>query len=191
MKHIFEFEAFSLHEENTVKTAFKNLEEFIQKNPTGKKLAEDCQKLVKAMRGAGTDEDAIMDVFKSIKSKDELVKLLALWDSMDINYEKSAQDFFTGLYKTFSGQSGSYEKTVKNRWNLVSSGMRDVFSNLDFWNAPSGSPEVQKYLAIRKAWYDKNPNMKETSLSYWLKEELDESELKELNDILKKFGFSF
>jgi hypothetical protein len=43
----------------------------------------------------------------------------------------------------------------------------------------------------REDFYKKNPELKLTKLSYWLKEELDEKELAKLNGIIKKFGMKF
>lgn len=190
MQHVLEFDGF-LNEANSPQKAMGILAEYVRNNPAGKKLAADCQVLVKAMRGMGTKEDAIMNVFKSLKSKDEFVKLLALWDSLDLNYEQSGEHILGSIFKAFSGTGGAYEKNVSNRWNILSPTMKDICSKAAFWNSKGGSSETEKYLKARKEWYAKNPKMKETSLNYWLKEELDSSELADLNAIIKKFGVKF
>ncbi len=189
MRHLSNFENFSLNESQSGHKAMKFLD-LAKKDPAVKKYAEDCEKLVKSMSGAGTNEDKIMEVFKSLKSKEELGKLLAMWDSLDLNYEKSGENFFVSFAKIFSGTSGAYEKQVKNRYNIMSPWMKDIIDTAQFWKERGGT-NVDAYFKARKEWYDKNPNQKETSLNYWLKEELNDEEMKNLNDIVKKWGVKF
>ncbi len=181
MQHLLEFEIFDplYEDEVSFRTALKNLDFYIKQNPAGKKVAEDCKTLLKAMKGMGTDEDAIYGVFNSIKTKDEMNRLLVLWDTLGCNYESSAQNYFVSIAKAWSSTFQHFPKFMK-----------DVILNMKFWDKPQQT-EMDKYLKAKEEWYKKNPQARATSLSYWLKEELDAKELAKVNAIVKKFGIKF
>ena len=195
MKHIKLYESFNsdgedLIFENWSGSKFKALEDYVKKNPEAKAASKRCETLYKAMEGTGTDESAIYGVFSKLKTKAELVQLIAIWDILDVNYIEAAGSGLGGILDFFTGRDDAFSKQASNKWNLYSSVMKDTLSKLAFWNKP-GTPNVDAYIKHRDAFYKKHPDMKSTKLSFWLKEELNGEEIAKLNKIIKKFGIQF
>jgi len=214
MKHItlFEnyFESDSSHLSEGIGRAkqlfTEDLQEYVKKNPQGKIIANSCLELFKAMDGLGTDEDAIDQVFTKIKSKEELVKLIALWDVMGRDYDKSdITEIFKSIGNFFAGRGDAFEKEISNKWNLFPLGMKDQFNGMFGFvtgkdkqkyteygtQGHVAGPLVTGYLKAREDFFKKFPAKKSTALSYWLREELDEEALAKVNGIIKKFGVQF
>jgi hypothetical protein len=156
--------------------------------------------------GLGTDEDAIYSVFTKIKSKEELVKLIALWDVMGRDYDISdVTEFFKTIVNFFAGRGDAFEKEISNKWNLFPLQMKDQFNGMFGFvtgkdkqkyteygtQGHVAGPLVTGYLKAREDFFKKFPAKKSTALSYWLREELDEEALAKVNGIIKKFGVQF
>ena len=211
MKHIKLFENYfesdnssQLFEGDSEKAVIESLQKYLKNDPQGKLVADSCLELFKAMDGLGTDEDAIYSVFTKIKSKEELAKLIALWDIMDREYEKSD---FTEIFKSvgnfISGRRDAFAKEISNRWNMFPLAMKDHFNGMfgfvtgnkqkytEYAKGHVAGPLVTGYLKAREDFFKKFPAKKSTALSYWLREELDEEALAKVNGIIKKFGVQF
>jgi hypothetical protein len=209
MKHITLFENYSSHlfeeEDNRLTQTAEMIQEYIKKNPQGKIVAKSCLELFKAMDGLGTDEDAIYSVFTKIKSKEELVQLIAIWDVVGGDYDKSdITEIFKSVGNFFAGRGDAYAKEISNRWNMFSLGMKDFYKGMlgtltgdkqkytEYGTkGKDAGPLVTGYLKAREDFFKKYPAKKSTSLSYWLREELDEEALAKVNGIIKKFGVQF
>jgi hypothetical protein len=200
MKHIQLFENFTessdqLLEVNTSDYLSKAsiIGKYIKENPKAKAAAENCKAIWEAMQGTGTDEAAILSVFSKLKTKAELIQIIALWDLFDFNY-MSATTGGSGLgslvWDVLSGRQDAFTKQVSNAWNRYPASIKDTLSSLDFWNKPE-TKNIDAWNKAREDFYKKNPKLKPTKLSYWLKEELDEEEIAKLNTVIKKFGMKF
>ena len=211
MKHIKLFENYfesdnssQLFEGDSEKAVIESLQKYLKNDPQGKLVADSCLELFKAMDGLGTDEDAVYSVFTKIKSKEELAKLIALWDIMDRGYESSD---FTEIFKSvgnfISGRRDAFAKEISNRWNMFPLAMKDHFNGMfgfvtgnkqkytEYAKGHVAGPLVTGYLKAREDFFKKFPAKKSTALSYWLREELDEEALAKVNGIIKKFGVQF
>ena len=213
MKHITLFENYFESDSSHLFEGFgaalrgftEDLQEYVKNNPQGKIIAKSCLELFKAMDGLGTDEDAIDQVFTKIKSKEELVKLIALWDVMGRDYDKSdITEIFKSIGNFFAGRGDAYAKEISNRWNMFSLGMKDFYKGMlgtltgdkqkytEYGTkGKDAGPLVTGYLKAREDFFKKFPAKKSTALSYWLREELDEEALAKVNGIIKKFGVQF
>jgi hypothetical protein len=196
MKYIKLYETFDSSAEPILEDAYNRnkvavIAKYIKDNPAAKQAAENCKTLWKAMQGTGTDEDAIFSVFSKIKTKAELIQLMALWDLFDFNYSSGGGSGLAFFGELVSGRVDAFSKQVSNRWNIFPAMMKDVISSMNFWKKDGGTGNVEAYWKAREEFYKKNPNLRLTKLSYWLKEELNEEELAKLNGIVKKFGVKF
>lgn len=194
MKHIQLFENFIESSDQLLETKYERrkasiIGKYIKENPKAKAAAENCKTLWKAMEGTGTDENAIFSVFSKLKTKTELIQIIALWDLFDFNYISNGSGL-GGFWEGLSGRQDAFTKQVSNAWNRYPALLKDTISNLDFWNSGE-SKNMDAWNKAREDFYKKNPELKLTKLSYWLKEELDEKELAKLNGIIKKFGMKF
>ena len=137
----------------------------------------------------GTDEAAIFSVFSKIKTKGEMIQLMAIWDMNGWSYGNVSTNAADLRYfiNFLTGRDDAYGKKVSNRINLLGRKMKDLFITPGFWNSPS-SPAADAYMKARAEWFKKNPSQQKTNLFYWLREELDTEELAKLNGIIKKFG---
>ena len=198
MKHVKLFEDFLFEGDPVVVTSgqevievTKQVADYIKKSPKAKKSFDYTVTLFKAMTGSGTDEAAIFSVFSKIKTKGEMVQIMAFWDMFDFNYNYSGQNMIVGALKIFAkiltGNFGEYEKKVSGRLDKMGSWAKNTLNNLDFWNK-ADTRSTDAYYKARSAWYKKYPNQRETSLFYWLREDLNEEELAKLNGMIKKFG---
>lgn len=198
MKHVKLFEDFLFEggpviatQGQEVITVTKQIADYIKKSPTAKTSVQYCMTLMKAMGGSGTDEAAIFSVFSKIKTKGEMVHLIAIWDMCDYNYNAEGQNilvaYLKALSKMFTGKLGEFEKKVSGRLDKMGSWAKDTLNSLDFWNK-ADTRATDAYWKARAAWYKKYPNQRETSLFYWLREDLNEEELAKLNGMIKKFG---
>ncbi len=211
MKHItlFEnyFESDSSHlfeADNRLTQTAEMIQEYIKKNPQGKIVAKSCLELFKAMDGLGTDEDAIYSVFTKIKSKEELGQLIAIWDVLGRDYDKSdITEIIRSVGNFFAGRGDAYAKEISNSWNMFPLGMKDFYKGMlgtltgdkqkytEYAKGKDAGPLVTGYLKARGDFFKKYPAKMSTSLSYWLREELDEEALAKVNGIIKKFGVQF
>ena len=194
MKHIQLFENFIESSDQLLETKYERrkasiIGKYIKENPKAKAAAENCKTLWRAMKGTGTDENAIFSVFSKLKTKTELIQIIALWDLFDFNYISNGSGL-GGFWEGLSGRQDAFTKQVSNAWNRYPALLKDTISNLDFWNSGE-SKNMDAWNKAREDFYKKNPELKLTKLSYWLKEELDEKELAKLNGIIKKFGMKF
>ena len=183
----------------------EDLQKYVKNNPQGKLIANSCLELFKAMDGLGTDEDAVYSVFAKIKSKEELVKLIALWDIMDRDYETSdITEIFKSIGNFFAGRGDELAKEISNRYNMFPLAMKDHFNGMFGFATGDkqkyteygtkghyAGPLVTGYMKSREDFFKKFPAKKSTSLSYWLREELDEEALAKVNGMIKKFGVQF
>ena len=175
------------------------LQKYVKNNPQGKIVANSCLELFQAMDGLGTDEDAVYSVFAKIKSKEELAKLIALWDVMGRDYETSdVAEMIRSLGNLMAGRGDAFAKEISNKWNLFPLAMKDTFSGMFDFDSGWGKkkvyatgPLVTGYLKARADFFKKYPAKASTSLSYWLREELDEEDLAKVNGMIKKFGIQF
>ena len=169
----------------------KGIADLIKKSPKAKQSVEYCRQLVDTMRGFGTDESKIYSIFSKIKTKGEMIQIMAIWDMCDYNYDFQGQNILvsTGrlMKKIFTGNLGEYDKKVSGRLDRMGSWAKDTLNSLDFWNK-ADTRATDAYYKERAAWFKKNPTQQKTSLFYWLREELDTEELAKLNGIIKKFG---
>ena len=196
MKHIRLFEDILFEGEPDVGKKFfggvvvsQQVVDYIKKSPKAKQSLEYCKTLATAMDRFGTDEAAIFSVFSKIKTKGEMIQLMAIWDMNGWSYGNvvtSAADL-KNFINFFTGRDDAYGKKVSNRINLLGRKMKDLFITPGFWNSPS-SPAADAYMKARAEWFKKNPSQQKTNLFYWLREELDTEELAKLNGIIKKFG---
>ena len=198
MKHVELFEDFLFEGDPAVVTkgqevitVSKQIADYIKKSPKAKKSFEYCTTLVEAMSGSGTDEAAIFSVFSKIKTKGEMIQIMAIWDMCDYNYDLQGQNILvsTGrlMKKIFTGNYTEYDKKVSGRLDRMGRWAKDTLNSLDFWNK-ADTRATDAYFKERAAWYKKYPTQKETSLFYWLREDLNEEELAKLNGMIKKFG---
>ena len=198
MKHVKLFEDFLFEGGPVVVTSgqevievTKQIADYIKKSPKAKKSFDYTVTLFKAMSGSGTDEAAIFSVFSKIKTKGEMIQIMAFWDMFDFNYDFSGQNILvsTGrlMKKIFTGNLGEYDKKVSGRLDRMGSWAKDTLNSLDFWNK-ADTRATDAYYKARSAWYKKYPNQRVTSLFYWLREDLNEEELAKINGIIKKFG---
>ena len=197
MKHIRLFEDFLFEGEPDVGKKFfggvvvsQQVVDYIKKSPKAKQSLEYCKTLATAMDRFGTDEAAIFSVFSKIKTKGEMIQVMAIWDMNNYDYDKAQGifgSFASSAKQLFTGNSDAYDKKVSNRINLLGRKMKDLFITPGFWNSPS-SPAADAYMKARAEWFKKNPSQQKTNLFYWLREELDTEELAKLNGIIKKFG---
>ena len=198
MKHVKLFEDFLFEGDPVVVTSgkevievTKQIADYIKKSPTAKKSFDYTVTLFKAMSGSGTDEAAIFSVFSKIKTKGEMVQIMAIWDMCDYNYDFQGQNILasTGrlMKKIFTGNLGEYDKKVSGRLDRMGSWAKDTLNSLDFWNK-ADTRAADAYYKERAAWFKKNPSQQNTSLFYWIREELDSEELAKVNGIIKKFG---
>ena len=198
MKHVKLFEDFLFEggpviatQGQEVITVSKQIADYIKKSPTAKTSVQYCLTLVEAMSGSGTDEAAIFSVFSKIKTKGEMIQIMAIWDMCDYNYDLQGQNilvaYLKALSKMFTGKLGEFEKKVSGRLDKMGSWAKDTLNSLDFWNK-ADTRATDAYWKARAAWYKKYPNQRETSLFYWLREDLNEEELAKLNGMIKKFG---
>ena len=183
----------------------EDLQKYVKNNPQGKLIANSCLELFKAMDGLGTDEDAVYSVFAKIKSKEELAKLIALWDIMDRTYKKSdIAEMIRSLGNLMAGRGDAFAKEISNKWNMFPLAMKDHFNGMfgfatggdkqkytEYAKGHTAGPLVTGYLKAREDFFKKYPAKKSTSLSYWLREELDEEALAKVNGMIKKFGIQF
>jgi hypothetical protein len=195
MKHIQLFENFIESSDQLLETRYERhkasiIGKYIKENPKAKAAAENCKTLWKAMEGTGTDENAIFSVFSKLKTKAELIQIIALWDLFDFNYTTGNGSGLSGFWDGLSGRQDAFTKQISNAWNRYPALLKDTISNLDFWNKTE-TKNLDAWNKAREDFYKKNPELKLTKLSYWLKEELDEKELAKLNGIIKKFGMKF
>jgi hypothetical protein len=196
VKHIKLFEGFIsessdlLLEDNYGANKADIIAKYIKENPKAKAAAQNCKTLWHAMRGHGTDEDAILSVFSKLKTKAELVQLIALWDLFDFSYNAAGGAGLGHVWDVITGKQDAFTKQVSNAWNRYPAGIKDALSSLDFWNKPE-TKNMDAWNKAREDFYKKNPQLRLTKLSYWLKEELDDEEIAKLNAIVKKFGMKF
>ena len=184
----------------------EDLQKYVKNNPQGKIVANSCLELFKAMDGLGTDEDAVYSVFAKIKSKEELAKLIALWDIMDRTYKTSdVAEMIRSLGNLMAGRGDAFAKEISNRWNMFGLGMQDFYKGMIGFatggdkqkyteygtKGKDAGPLVTGYLKAREDFFKKYPDKASTSLSYWLREELDEEDLAKVNGMIKKFGIQF
>jgi hypothetical protein len=202
MKHVRLFEEFlgfespneiqkrlQKEEAERYRNASKKIDAIIKKSPKAKLSVQYCTYLLKAMSGDGTDEAKIFSVFSKIKTKGEMIQIMAIWDMCDYNYDKS-QGFWGRFAKEMGsifGNSNEYDKKVSGRLDKMGRWAKDTLNSLDFWNK-ADTRATDAYYKERAAWYKKYPSQQSTSLFYWLREELDSEELAKLNGIIKKFG---
>lgn len=173
----------------------KGIADLIKKSPKAKQSVEYCRQLVDTMRGFGTDESKIYSIFSKIKTKGEMIQIMAIWDMMGLNYDLDDPKIPLGrmaavaswLGKKITGTSDAYARQVSNRINLLGRNIKDTLNSLDFWNK-ADTRAADAYYKERAAWFKKNPNQQKTSLFYWLREDLDSEELAKLNGMIKKFG---
>ena len=168
----------------------QQLFDYIKKSPKAKKSWEYCTSLLKAMAGLGTDEDLIFSVFSKIKTKGELIQIMAIWDMCDYNYEGAVNGdagAFSRMGKFLTGNYDAYDKKVSGRLDKMGRWAKDTLNSLDFWNK-ADTRATDSYYKERAAWFKKNPTQQKTSLFYWLREDLSSEELAKLNGIIKKFG---
>ena len=196
MKHIRLFEDFLFEGEPDVGKKFlggvvvsQQVVDYIKKSPKAKQSLEYCKTLATAMQSFGTDEAAIFSVFSKIKTKGEMIQLMAIWDMNGWSYGNVSTNAADLRYfiNFLTGRDDAYGKKVSNRINLLGRKMKDLFITPGFWNSPS-SPAADAYMKARAEWFKKNPSQQKTNLFYWLREELDTEELAKLNGIIKKFG---
>jgi hypothetical protein len=204
MKHVELFEDFLLEwespkeyqkrqekeEEERYQTASKKIAAIIKKSPKALLSVQYCDTLMTAMVGDGTDEAKIFSVFSKIKTKGEMIQIMAIWDMCDYNYDK-AQGIFGSFAKSvkdfFTGGDTAYDKKVSGRLDKMGRWAKDTLNSLDFWNK-ADTRATDAYYKERAAWFKKNPTQQKTSLFYWLREELDSGELAKVNGMIKKFG---
>ena len=194
MKHIQLFENFTESSDQLLEGSYERIEasiigNYIKEDPKAKAAAENCRALWKAMQGTGTDEAAILSVFSKLKTKAELIQIIALWDLFDFDYLAGGSGL-GGVWDVLSGRQDAFTKQVSNAWNRYPAAMKDTLSSMDFWNKPE-TKNMDAWNKAREDFYKKNPKLKQTKLSYWLKEELDEEEIAKLNTVIKKFGMKF
>jgi hypothetical protein len=202
MKHVRLFEEFlgfespkeiqrnaEKEEEERYKTASKKIDAIIKKSPKAKLSVQYCDTLRNAMAGDGTDEDKIFSVFSKIKTKGEMIQIMAIWDMCDYNYDKAGGIFagFGTAVKGFFTGDNAYDKKVSGRLDKMGRWAKDTLNSLDFWNK-ADTRATDAYYKERAAWFKKNPTQQKTSLFYWLREDLNEEELAKLNGMIKKFG---
>ena len=206
MKHVKLFEDFLFEADPVVVikgqkviAVSKQIFDYIKKSPKAKKSLEYCLTLLKAMAGGGTDEAAIFSVFSKIKTKGEMIQIMAIWDmcnyhySGDVNMGAGAWErikngsFFKYLMGDPESESDAYDKKVSGRLDKMGRWAKDKLNSLDFWNK-ADTRATDAYYKERAAWFKKNPTQQKTSLFYWLREDLDSEELAKLNGIIKKFG---
>jgi hypothetical protein len=194
MKHIELFENFLFEADPVMVTkgqkviqVSKQVADYIRKSPKAKKSLEYCTTLLKAMSGSGTDEAAIFSVFSKIKTKGEMVQIMAIWDMCDYNYNFSGQNMLaSALLIPFNNDA--YDKNfVSGRLDKMGRWAKDTLNSLDFWNK-ADTRATDAYYKARAAWYKKYPSQNVTSLFYWLREDLNEEELAKINGMIKKFG---
>jgi hypothetical protein len=174
-------------EEERYQTASKKIDAIIKKSPKAKLSVQYCNTLKDAMSGDGTDEAKIFSVFSKIKTKGEMIQIMAIWDMCDYNYDK-AQGVFGSFARHMKGGEGdAYDKKVSGRLDKMGRWAKDTLNSLDFWNK-ADTRATDAYYKERAAWFKKNPTQQKTSLFYWLREELDSEELAKLNGMIKKFG---
>jgi hypothetical protein len=164
--------------------------DYIKKSPKAKKSWEYCTYLLKAMAGKGTDEALIFSVFSKIKTKAELIQIMAIWDMLDYNYEGAINGdvaAFSRMGNFLTGKGDAYDKKFSGRLDQMGRWAKDTFNSLDFWNK-ADTRATDAYYKERAAWFKKNPTQQKTSLFYWLREDLNEEELAKLNGMIKKFG---
>ena len=207
MKHVKLFEDFLFEGDPVVVTkgqkvitVSKKIMDLIKKSPKAKKSLEYCLTLLKAMAGGGTDEAAIFSVFSKIKTKGELIQIMAVWDMCNYHYEGDVNGGagaweriknmsllkMIGLGDEY-GNSDAYDKNVSGRLDKMGRWAKDTLNSLDFWNK-ADTRATDAYYKERAAWFKKNPNQQKTSLFYWLREDLSSEELAKLNGMIKKFG---
>jgi hypothetical protein len=198
MKHIELFENFLFEADPVMVTkgqkviqVSKQVADYIKKSPKAMKSVEYCNTLVKAMAGSGTDEAAIFSVFSKIKTKGEMIQILAIWDMLGYNYDVSGQggaaNTLRFIGKLIMGNIDEYDKKVSGRLDKMGRWAKDTFNSLDFWNK-ADTRATDAYYKERAAWYKKYPSQRSTSLFYWLREDLNEEELAKINGMIKKFG---
>jgi hypothetical protein len=164
--------------------------DYIKKSPKAIKSVQYCNTLLKAMAGKGTDEAAIFSVFSKIKTKGELIQIMAIWDMCDYNYEGAVNGdvaAFSRMGNFLTGKFDAYDKKFSGRLDQMGRWAKDTFNSLDFWNK-ADTRATDAYYKERAAWFKKNPSQQKTSLFYWLREDLNEEELAKLNGMIKKFG---
>ena len=177
-------------EEERYQTASKKIDALIKKSPKAKLSLEYCYTLYNAMFGDGTDEAKIFSVFSKIKTKGEMIQVMAIWDMNNYDYDKAQGifgSFASSAKQLFTGNSDAYDKKVSGRLDKMGRWAKDTLNSLDFWNK-ADTRATDAYYKERAAWFKKNPTQQKTSLFYWLREELDTEELAKLNGIIKKFG---
>jgi len=191
MKHVKLFEDFLFEDDPGAISLTKQIVDLIKKSPKAIKSVEYCNTLAKAMAGSGTDEAAIFSVFSKIKTKGEMIQILAIWDMLGYNYDVSGQGSLTStlrvLGKLIMGTLDAYDKKVSGRLDQMGRWAKDTFNSLDFWNK-ADTRATDAYYKERAAWYKKYPSQLSTSLFYWLREDLNEEELAKINGMIKKFG---
>jgi hypothetical protein len=196
MKHVKLFEDFLfegdvpvIKGQNAIPVS-KQVFAYIKKSPKAKKSWEYCTALLKAMAGKGTDEAAIFSVFSKIKTKGELIQIMAIWDMCDYNYEGAVNGdvgAWSRMGNFLTGKFDAYDKKFSGRLDQMGRWAKDTFNSLDFWNK-ADTRAMDAYYKERAAWFKKNPSQQKTSLFYWLREELNEEELAKINGMIKKFG---
>jgi len=176
-------------EEERYRNASKKINAIIKKSPKAKLSVQYCDTLKNAMAGDGTDEAKIFSVFSKIKTKGEMIQIMAIWDMCDYNYDKNQGIFgsFASDVKGFFTGDNAYDKKVSGRLDHMGRWAKDTLNSLDFWNK-ADTRATDAYYKERAAWFKKNPTQQKTSLFYWLREDLNEEELAKLNGIIKKFG---
>jgi hypothetical protein len=197
MKHVKLFEDFLFEgdpvvvtKDQKVITVTKQIADLIKKSPKAIKSVEYCSILAEAMLGSGTDEAAIFSVFSKIKTKGEMIQIIAIWDMLGYNYTGETQGWaglLGVLKKRLIGEGDAYLKKVAGRLDVMGRWAKDTFNSLDFWNK-ADTRAMDAYYKERAAWYKKYPSQQSTSLFYWLREELNEEELAKINGMIKKFG---
>jgi hypothetical protein len=168
----------------------RQLYDYIKKSPKGEKSWKYCTYLLKAMAGKGTDEALIFSVFSKIKTKGELIQIMAIWDMCDYNYEGAINGdtaAWSRMSNFFTGKWDAYEKKFSGRLDKMGRWAKDTLNSLDFWNK-ADTRATDAYYKERAAWFKKNPTQQKTSLFYWLREDLNEEELAKINGMIKKFG---
>ena len=194
MKHVELFENFLFEGEFSSDINTQKIADIIKKSPKASQSVEYCRVLVDSMIGFGTDEAKLFSIFSKIKTKGEMVQLMAIWDMMGLNYDSDKQTNLALMGTVvkliggkLTGSDDAYARQVSNRINLLGRRVQRRMMNLDFWNR-GGNTAANSYMKVRAEWYKKNPSQQKTSLFYWLREELDTEELAKLNGIIKKFG---
>ena len=190
MKHVKLFENFLFEKTVDKLELAKKIKSLIQKSPLAMKSVGYCTTLYKAMKGFTTDEAAIYSVFSKIKTKGEMIQVIAIWDMCVSNMQDLAlaNEIFAG---EGNNTTGDYDlELIANNLDKMGQPIKDTLNNLDFWNK-ADTRSTDAYMKARAAYYKSSAGPKfkrKTTLVWWLREDLEDEELAKLNGMIKKFG---